>query len=344
MTVDAAVGPDVLRIDHIGSTAVPGLAAKDVVDLQVTVSALAVADRWPDAIGPFRRRAVRDDHVPPGRAPGPDWQKRYWSSREPAAHLHVREAGRANQRYPLVFRDYLRAHPDAAEAYAGAKRALAALSDDTGVYADAKDPVCDLIAQAAERWAVQTGWDEDGAAPVREPGRGRYAHLECEQRWLLRGPPGDVTDPRTICDRYVSGTRLRLRRVETPTGTVFKLGQKVRLDPGSPTMVSLTNLYLSQAEYDVLARLPATELRKTRRTATHDGRPMAVDEFDGPLSGLVLAEIELDDPRARAPAPPGAVADVTDDERYTGGSLAGAPPSAVAALLPRPISGRAGPW
>lgn len=151
----------------------PGLAAKDVVDIQVTVGALALADRWPAAIGPFRRRSVRDDHVPPGQAPGPDWQKRYWSSREPAAHLHVREAGRANQRYALVFRDYLRAHRDAAEAYAGAKRALAALCDDTGAYADAKDPVCDLIVQAAESWAARTGWAPDRDAPVREPGHGR---------------------------------------------------------------------------------------------------------------------------------------------------------------------------
>lgn len=127
--ITAAVGEDVEQIDHVGSTAVPGLAAKDVIDIQVTVRTIEVADRWPDALGPFRRRADNcRDHVPPGHGDGPDWIKRYWLSPEPRAHLHVREAGRANQRYALLFRDYLRAHPTAAAAYERAKRALAAQS------------------------------------------------------------------------------------------------------------------------------------------------------------------------------------------------------------------------
>lgn len=156
--IDATVGPDALRIDHIGSTSIPGLAAKDVIDIQVTVASLAVADTWPDALGPFRRRSHVEDHVPSAASPGTGWQKRYWRSTEPAAHLHVREAGRANHRYALLFRDYLRLHGDAAEAYARAKLALAASCDDTSVYAEAKDHVCDLIAQAAEAWAAQNQW------------------------------------------------------------------------------------------------------------------------------------------------------------------------------------------
>ena len=73
-------------------------------------------------------------------------------------NLHIRVAGRPNQRYPLLFRDYLRAHPESAAAYAALKRALAALGIDRGVYADVKDPACDLIFVAAEDWAAQTGW------------------------------------------------------------------------------------------------------------------------------------------------------------------------------------------
>jgi hypothetical protein len=75
-----------------------------------------------------------------------------------AANVHVRVQGRPNQRYALLFRDYLRAHPVAARAYAELKRRLAALNIDVGVYADVKDPACDIIMAAAEDWCVQTGW------------------------------------------------------------------------------------------------------------------------------------------------------------------------------------------
>lgn len=158
--IRAEVDLDVVRLDHIGSTSVPGLGAKDVIDIQVTVHVLDVADGWPDRLGPFERRPdVSRDHVPPGCNPGPeDWMKRYWSSRLPPAHLHVREEGRANQRYALLFRDYLRARPSAALAYEQAKRLLAAQCGDSAAYAEAKDPICDLVVQSAEAWAALTGW------------------------------------------------------------------------------------------------------------------------------------------------------------------------------------------
>ena len=75
-------------------------------------------------------------------------------------HLHVRQVGRANQRYALLFRDYLRAHPGAAETYAIIKRELIRLNpDDVDAYYAVKDPVCDLIMDAARIWAAATGWD-----------------------------------------------------------------------------------------------------------------------------------------------------------------------------------------
>ena len=74
-------------------------------------------------------------------------------------HLHVRQTGRANQRYALLFRDYLRAAPTTAAAYGQIKEALARLHpEDEGAYYDVKDPVCDFIADAAERWAAATGY------------------------------------------------------------------------------------------------------------------------------------------------------------------------------------------
>lgn len=165
MSILSAVGPGVLGVDHIGSSSIPGLASKNVIDIQVTVATLSDADRWPPNIGTFSRRENMADHVPPGAADGPDWEKRFWSSREPRSHMHVRAAGTANHRYALLFRDYLREHREAAEAYERLKLGLARVCGDTAEYADVKDPVCDLIVQAAERWALQTGWAPSIAAP-----------------------------------------------------------------------------------------------------------------------------------------------------------------------------------
>jgi GrpB-like predicted nucleotidyltransferase (UPF0157 family) len=152
------LGDAAARIDHIGSTSVPGLVAKPVIDVQVTVSTLAdVAPLVDDGLEEIV--SVRD-HRPPG-ATGPerDWQKRLFVRRgAPQANVHVRVEGRPNQRYALLFRDYLRAHPQAADAYAELKRRLARELDDRGTYADVKDPACDLIVVAAEAWAAATAW------------------------------------------------------------------------------------------------------------------------------------------------------------------------------------------
>lgn len=159
----AGLGDLALRVDHIGSTSVPGLAAKDVIDVQVSVAdlhdpRLVVAL---DGLGTGASRPRRD-HVPPGDRRDPaEWEKRYL--RPPASwratHVHVREEGRANTRYALLFRDHLRHSPAAAAAYAEVKRALARLHpDDVDAYYAVKDPACDLVMDAAERWARETGW------------------------------------------------------------------------------------------------------------------------------------------------------------------------------------------
>jgi len=154
------LGDGALRIDHIGSTSVPGLAAKDVIDVQVTVAKLAETDSWPDELLPgLTRRANSADHVPAGAHRDPlEWTKRYWSGPR-RFHVHVREHGRLNQRYALLFRDYLRAEPRAAAAYGDLKRALAAaMPNDRGTYSVVKDPACDLIMLGAEQWASLKEW------------------------------------------------------------------------------------------------------------------------------------------------------------------------------------------
>jgi GrpB-like predicted nucleotidyltransferase (UPF0157 family) len=153
----AVLGDRALRIDHIGSTAVPGLAAKPVIDVQVSVARLGDAQPLLDA--GFEEKVGFSDHRPPAAGgPETDWQKRFFNPGAGRANVHVRVDGRPNQRYALLFRDYLRAHSEAASAYEELKRGLARHLSDTGTYADVKDPACDLIAIAAEAWAAATGW------------------------------------------------------------------------------------------------------------------------------------------------------------------------------------------
>ncbi len=157
-----ALGALALRIDHIGSTAVPGLSAKDVIDIQITVAALTarVAAVMAD-LGYVRVAENERDHRPPGAAgEEADWHKLYF--RPPPGqrrtNTHVRVLGRANQRYALLVRDYLRSHPAPAQAYAELKRRLAQSLADPQTYPEVKDPAVDLIYFAAEAWAQATHW------------------------------------------------------------------------------------------------------------------------------------------------------------------------------------------
>ncbi len=162
---------------------------------------------------------------------------------------------------------------------------------------------------------------------ARAPGEGRYAHLEREQRWLLDALPHGVTGPPTdIYDRYILGTRMRLRRATSDGTTVHKLGQKVRVDAALPERVKLTNIYLTEDEYEILAALPAAVLHKQRWHLRYEGRDVAIDVSTEPQ--LVLAEVELSADEPRLTLPPFAGLDVTDDDRYSGGALARSPSEA----------------
>ena len=123
-----------------------------------------------------------------------------------------------------------------------------------------------------------------------------------------------------IVDRYVTGTRLRLREVWTDDGTVTrKLGHKVRLGEG-PGEVACTNFYLDDDEWTVLTALPARLLRKTRRIVERDGIRVAIDEYD---DGSLVAEIDDGDrPSSLVPAWLDVVEDVSNDEAWTGARLA----------------------
>jgi GrpB-like predicted nucleotidyltransferase (UPF0157 family) len=159
-----ALGDLALRIDHIGSTSVPGLDAKDVIDIQVTVEELdrnAIASAL-EPLGYAMRDDITGDHIPAGAVTAPEeWAKLYVRAPEGQrpTHVHIRQAGRANQRYALLFRDALRANPSTAATYGQIKRVIARLHpNDVYAYYDIKDPACDLIMDMAGLWASGTSY------------------------------------------------------------------------------------------------------------------------------------------------------------------------------------------
>lgn len=168
---------------------------------------------------------------------------------------------------------------------------------------------------------------------LRTPGEGRYARPERQRRFVVRGAPVLPGPPRRIEDRYLDGTRLRLRRMEVGDDVVFKLTQKVRRDEDDPADVAVTNIYLSADEYARLLALPGDVLKKTRHVSSFAGRTFAVDYFDGRLAGLRLAEVDVEDLQAPLPLPPWAGDEVTHDERLSGAYLARARPEEVAAVI-----------
>jgi dephospho-CoA kinase len=153
------------RVDHIGSTSVPGLAAKDVVDLQVTVPSLADADALAK---PLARAGfvtlpnyTQDTPHPPNLDPS-QWRKRMAASADPGrwCNVHLRVAGSPGWRAALLFRDWLRAEPAPRADYLALKERVAAeyATGTIGDYADAKEPWFDKAFTEMERWATDTDW------------------------------------------------------------------------------------------------------------------------------------------------------------------------------------------
>jgi GrpB-like predicted nucleotidyltransferase (UPF0157 family) len=162
------LGSLALRVDHIGSTSVPGLAAKDVIDAQVIVTSLESTPAITDAmrrIGYQLRSGEWNlrDHVPASwQGPGTEWEKLVFGppNGERPTNVHVRVQGRANERYALLFRDYLRANGRARHAWAEFKLRLAShFPNDLAAYGHLKDPATDLLIVAAEEWAERQRQD-----------------------------------------------------------------------------------------------------------------------------------------------------------------------------------------
>jgi CYTH domain-containing protein len=157
------------------------------------------------------------------------------------------------------------------------------------------------------------------------PSLNKYTRVEWERRFLLKQFPGSVelTHPRRIVDRYIDGTRLRLRQIADRDGNeVFKLTQKIAEQPTGARRGLITTFYLSKQEFEVFAKLPAKILVKTR----HSVPPFGIDVFETELDGLILAEAEFNsaEEASSLELPSFASHEVTNDPRFTGGSLVAA--------------------
>lgn len=148
----AALGPVALRIDHIGSTAVPGLAAKPVIDVQISVASF-------EPLAAFRVPLEGLGFV--FRADNPDLTKRYFREAPGSrrTHIHVRLAESWPQQFALLYRDYMRTHEADCRWYGQVKRELAEqYGDDRQGYTDAKGQCLWEIMAKATQWTQEVGW------------------------------------------------------------------------------------------------------------------------------------------------------------------------------------------
>jgi GrpB-like predicted nucleotidyltransferase (UPF0157 family) len=149
--IAAALGPVALGLEHVGSTSVPGLAAKPILDLQLSVASLEPLSAFGDPLARLGYRFVPDPEMPDylffGRPP----------ERPRTHHLHVCETGSDQERRHLAVRDFLRAHPDEAAAYAQLKRAVAERHPrDRLAYMAGKDRYVVELQARALRWRERT--------------------------------------------------------------------------------------------------------------------------------------------------------------------------------------------
>ncbi len=146
--INNALGAAACRVDHIGSTAVPGLAAKPIVDIQVSVPDVDdEASYLPPLVSAGYPLRVRETGHRMFRTPELD------------VHVHVCGAGSDWERRHLLLRDWLRVSAEDRHAYAALKMELQTQDWETmNHYADAKGALISQITSRAEAWAASTRW------------------------------------------------------------------------------------------------------------------------------------------------------------------------------------------
>ena len=185
--IAAALGGAALRIDHVGSTSVPGLAAKPVIDIQISVARLHPLDRYRaqlESLG-YRHRPHPDD------ACCPYFHKPV--EKPHTHHVHVVEANGREERHTLRFRDHLRAHPEAAMEYEALKRRLASQISVEDSYADAKGSFVEGIIDAAAVEAYYNVYAEEDRLSAG-PFALEYERTKDILTRVLPPPPARIVD------------------------------------------------------------------------------------------------------------------------------------------------------
>lgn len=140
-----ALGENVVTVDHVGSTAIPGIYAKPVLDLLLVARGVEALDEKQSEIEALGYEA-RGEYGIPGRR----FYRRDNSEGDRTHQIHAFEVGSPQIARHLAFRDYMIAHPDAAQAYSDLKRTLAAQHpNDSEAYMDGKDAFIQAIDRRA---------------------------------------------------------------------------------------------------------------------------------------------------------------------------------------------------
>jgi GrpB-like predicted nucleotidyltransferase (UPF0157 family) len=148
-----ALGDVAIRIDHVGSTAIPGIVAKPVIDILISIASFEPFDTIENPLASL-------GYV--WQSANPDKTKRFF--REPPGtrrtHVHVQKHGSWGQQFVLLFRDYLRSNEDERRRYEAIKQELAAkFRNDRPSYVAGKSPIIWEIMVRASQWVQDTGWE-----------------------------------------------------------------------------------------------------------------------------------------------------------------------------------------
>ena len=154
--IRGVLGSVAVRVDHVGSTSVPGLPAKPIIDINISVSDI-------DAVDLYRRPLEGIGYLFVPVPESPDFHFFGKPEKRPRTyHIHVCEAASLDERRHLAVRDYLRGHPEQVAAYGAFKRAIAQRHPgDRLAYIAEKDPYVEELEVRALEWHVQA---ETGAS------------------------------------------------------------------------------------------------------------------------------------------------------------------------------------
>lgn len=141
----SALGGWAKRIEHVGSTSIPGMKAKPIIDIAVAVEAFSALDDKSIS----KLKEIGYEYVPKIEFPNRRFFRRgQWGAG--THHLHIYELNSNDWNNIILFRDYLRKHPDAAREYMNLKQILAIETSDRQTYTDLKGPSIRFVLEKAK--------------------------------------------------------------------------------------------------------------------------------------------------------------------------------------------------